>query len=169
MNQKQKLKLFKILAAVLGLFVVMVYAVPMITLSATAAAWLVEFQNFFVDIKDVVTGNFFYVVLLLVAAVLSAFYLWYKPKKAGKGKKAKEITTARKVVLGVILVAIVIALIVPFVTLQATAAAWLVDFQGYMIDFKDTLTTDFNILALAIGVLWIIYHFFVHDPKAIKR
>lgn len=169
MNKNQKIKLFKVLAAVLGLFVIMIYAIPMITLPATASAGLVAFKDFFVDIKDVVTGNFFYVVLLLAAAVIAVVYLWYKPKKIGKGKKASEISTARKVSLVVILVAILIALIVPFVTLQATAAAWLVDVQGYLIDFKNTLTTDFNILALGLGVLWVIYHFMIHDPKPIKR
>lgn len=169
MNKNQKMKLFKLLAVALGLFIVLIYAIPMITLSATAAAWLVSFKDFFVDIKAIVTGNFFYVVLLVAAAVLSFYYLWYKPRKIGNGKKAKEISTARKVALVVILAAVVIALIVPFVTLQATAAAWLVDFQGYLIDFKTTLTSDFNILALGIGVLWVLYHFFFHDPKLIRK
>ena len=169
MNKVQKVKLFKVLAAVLGLFVIMIYVIPLITLPATAAAWLVSFKDFFVDIKNIVTGNFFYVVLLIAAAVLAVFYLWYKPKKVAGGKKAKEISTARKVALLIILAVIVIALIVPFVTLQATAAAWLVDAQGYLIDFKTTLTSDFNILALGIGVLWVIYHFMVHDPKPIRK
>ena len=169
MSKIQKIKLFKIMAAVLGLFVVAIYAIPMITLSATAAAWLVSFQDFFVKIKDVVTGNFFYVVLMCSVAVLAVVYLWYKPKYAGKGKKAKEITTTRKVVLAVILVAIGIALIVPFITLGATAAAWLVDVQGYLITFRNTLTTDFNIIVLSLGLLWVMYHFMVHDPKPLRK
>lgn len=169
MSKVQKIKLFKILAAVLGLFVIAIYAIPAITLSLTAAAWLVSVQNFFVDIKDVITGNFFYVMLMLAVAVLAVVYLWYKPKYAGKGKKAQDITTARKVSLVVILVAIAICLIVPFVTLDLTAAAWLVDVQGYLIDFRNTLTTDFNIIVLSLGVLWVLYHFLVHDPKPLKK
>lgn len=169
MSKVQKIKLFKILAVVIGLFVIAIYAIPAITLSATAAAWLVSVQDFFVEIKDVITGNFFYVILMLGVAVLAVVYLWYKPKYAGKGKKAREITTARKVSLVVILVAIAICLIVPFVTLGATPAAWLVDVQGYLIDFRDTLTTDFNIIALSVAVLWVLYHFLVHDPKPLKK
>lgn len=169
MNKNQKIKLFKVLAGILALFVVMIYVVPMITLQATAAAWLVNFKAFFVDIKEVITGNFFYVVLMLAVAVISVVYLWYKPKKVGKGKKVREISTARKVVLGVILVAVALLLIIPFVTLQTTAAAWLVSFQGHLITFKNTLTTDFNILALSIGVLWLLYHALIHDPKPIRK
>jgi|GEM_PF-3247281 len=169
MNKNQKIRLFKVLAAVLGLFVLMIYVVPMINLPVTASAGLVAFQDFFVDIKDVVTGNFFYVVLLLAVLVIAVVYLWYKPKKLGKGKKAQEISTARKVALVVILTAVLIALIVPFLTLPVTSGAWLIDLQGYLITFKDTLTTDFNIIALSLGVLWILYHFLVHDPKPIKR
>lgn len=169
MSKIQKMKLFKVLAGILALFVVMIYVVPMITLQATAAAWLVDFKGFFVDVKNIITGNFFYIVLLLVVAVISVIYLWYKPRKVGQGKKAKEISTARKVTLGVILVGIALLLIVPFITLQASTAAWMVDFQNHLITFKNTLTSDFNILVLAIGLLWVIYHFMIHDPKPIRK
>lgn len=165
MKNSQKKWLKALLFALAAIYALLIVFVPYFTLPATASAGVTSVYDHFVSMKGHVTGDVLF--LILVVGILAGLYyfLIYRPKKVGKGKKAREISMARKVVWFAAIAYAVLLIAVPYVTLGATAAAWLVTVQDHFISVKDAIASDFTFLLFAGLLIGSGYYFLVHKPK----
>lgn len=163
MKKKDKKTALSVLFALVGLYVILVIALPYVVLPATTAAWIVSIFDHFIAVKDAVTSDTTFLAIVIGALVALYYFLIYRPRKVSKGKK--EITTARKVVFGMIVVYGLLLIVIPFITY---GAAWFVTFQDHFVAVKDAIKSDIGFLALAGAVLFGGYYFLVYKPKLKK-
>lgn len=165
MKKTQKKWLLTALFALVALYVILIVAIPYFTLSASAGVTVTAIYDHFVMMKDYVTGDVLFLAIIAGVLVVTYYFLIYRPKRIGKSKKTREISNVRKVVWYAILLYGLLLIAIPYITLQPSAAAWLVTFQDHFVTVKNAIASDFSFLALTGGLLGIGYYFFVYKPK----
>lgn len=163
MKKKDKKTALSVLFALVGLYVILVIALPYVVLPVTTAAWIVTFFDHFATVKDAVTSDTTFLAIVIGALVALYYFLIYRPRKVSKGKK--EITTARKVVFGMIVAYGLLLIVIPYI---GYTAVWFETFQDHFIAVKDAIKSDIGFLALASAVLLGGYYFLVYKPKLKK-
>lgn len=165
MKKTQKKWLLSALFAVLGLYVILIIAIPYFTLAVSAGATVTAIYDHFVMMKSHLTGDVLFLAIVAGVLVGTYYFLVYKPKRVGKGKQAKDISNTRKIVFYAIVLYGLLLVAVPYIVLPVDAAAYLVTFQDHFIAVKDAIASDFSFLALSGGLLGAGYYFFVYKPK----
>lgn len=165
MKKTQKKWLLSALFALIGLYIILIVAIPYFTLAASAGETLTAIYDHFVTMKGYVVGDVLFLAIIAGVLILTYYFMIYRPKRVGKGKQAKDISTGRTVVWYAILLYGLLLIAVPYITLQPDAAAWLVTFQDHFVTVKDAIASDFSFLALTGGLLGVGYYFFVYKPK----
>lgn len=163
MKKKDKKIALTVLFALIGLYVILVIALPYVTLPVTAAAWIVSIFDHFIAVKDAVTSDTTFLAIVIGVLVALYYFLLYRPRHVKKNKK--EVSTARKI--GFVLVAIyaLLLIVLPHITYTAT---WFVTFQDHFVAVKDAIKSDIGFLALAGSLLFGGYYFMVYKPKLKK-
>lgn len=165
MKKREKKTLLAVLFGLVGLYLVLVVAVPYMTLSLTAGAILTAIYDHFVSMKSSLTGDVYFLAIVIGIIVTLYYFLVYKPKKVGKGRKAKEISLVRKISFGLIVTYGILLIALPYIVLPVGSATYMVSIWSHFQSVKDAITNDFSFLALAAAVLGGLYYFFVYKPK----
>jgi type II secretory pathway component PulF len=151
-NKRLALLLVSVLA-VLGLMIVLVPGFPP---AEGAAAWKVSFYDFFVSVRDVAVGDFYFFLVCAAALFISAYMLIVKPLKAIKGKN-KQVSMVRKGLFAIIATYIILLIAVPFFTLATGAGTALTAFYDHFVAVKDVIVADWSFLVGFGFILFAIY------------
>lgn len=81
MKKSTKNALMTALFIVLAIFTLLVVILPQITLAEGAATWQVDFLQWFVNLKDNLSANYGYYLLLGGAVVAAYYFLVFRPGK----------------------------------------------------------------------------------------
>lgn len=81
MKNSTKKKLLTAMFIVLAIFILLVLTVPQITVGAEAAQWQLDFVQWFVDLKDNLSANYGYYLLIGGAGVAAYYFLVFRPGK----------------------------------------------------------------------------------------
>lgn len=165
MKKTQKKWLLSALFALLGLYIILIVAIPYFTLSGSAGATLTAIYDHFVEMKGYVVGDVLFLAIIAGVLILTYYFMIYRPKRVGKGMKAKDVSNIRKVVWYAILLYGLLLIAVPYITLAPAAQAWLVTFKDHFVTVKNAIASDFSFLALTGALLGAGYYFFVYKPK----
>ena len=164
MKKGDKKKLLAGIFVLFGLYLILVVAIPYMTLSLTAGATLTAIYDHFVSMKANFTGDVYFLAIVIGVLVGLYYFLVYKPKKVGKGRQTKEISTARKFGFVLVLGYALLLVVLPYITLPVDSAAYLTSIWSHFQTVKDTITSDFAFLALSAAVLGGGYYFSVYKP-----
>ena len=158
MKKSEKKSLLAVLFGLIFIYALLVVFVP-------HSSYSNAFTDHFVTVNNAVKGDVQFLGIVVGLVALLYYFLMYRPRKVGKGRKSVEISTARKVVFGLVVVYAILLIVLPYITLSGTAAAWLVTVWDHFIGLKNVITSDFSFLLLVSLVLGGLYYFFVYKPK----
>jgi cytochrome bd-type quinol oxidase subunit 2 len=162
-KKKDKKTALSVVFALVGLYVILVIALPYVVLPVTTAAWIVSIFDHFITVKNAVTSDTTFLAIVLGALVALYYILIYRPRHMKKNKK--EITTTRKFVFVLVALYALLLIVLPYITYTAT---WFVTIQDHFVAVKDAIKSDIGFLALAAAVLFGGYYFMVYKPKLKK-
>lgn len=165
MKKSDKKSDLAVLFILLGLYLVLVVAIPYATLSLTAGATLTAIYDHFVSMKASLKGDVYFLAIVIGILVALYYFMIYRPKKVSRGKKAKEISLARKIGFGLVVAYGLLLIVLPYITLPVDAAAYLVSIWDHFQGVKDAIISDFSFLALSATALFGGYYFMVYKPK----
>jgi len=157
MSKSTKKSVLAVLCGLLALYILGVVFIP-------RSSYDNAFTQHFVSVYNAVQGDVFFILFMLVLTGGLYYFMIYKPKHPKKGK-SRDVSTARKVLFYAALVYIALLVIIPYITLPGTAAAWLVTFFDHFIMIKDVIMSDYALLTVLLLVLGAAYYFMVYKPK----
>ena len=163
MKKKDKKIALTVLFALIGLYVILVIALPYVTLPVTAAAWIVSIFDHFIAVKDAATSDTTFLAIVIGALVALYYFLLYRPRHVKKNKK--KVSTARIYAFAAITVYGLLLIVLPFITYTGS---WFVTIQDHFVAVKDAIKSDIGFLALAGSLLFGGYYFMVYKPKLKK-
>lgn len=158
MKKSEKKSLLAGLFGLVAIYLLLVVFVPYSTATNV-------FVDHFTTVKSHIVSDVYFYGILIVILGLLYWFLIYRPKRVGKGRKAKDVSMARKVFFALVFVYAILLVVLPYVTLPATAAQTWVTVFDHFIAVKDAIISDFGFLLLAGGGLGAGYYFLVYKPK----
>lgn len=165
MKKDEKKSILKVVFGLAGLYILLIVFVPYLTLSATAGSLVTSIYDHFAMMKTNLVGDVHFLLLVIGMLVALYYFMIYRPKHPGKGKRGQQITTARQWSFYALVAYGILLVIFPYITLAVTAQPWLVTIYDHFTAVKTAIASDFSFLALAAGLLYAGYYFMVYKPK----
>jgi len=166
MKKQGKKNVLLVLFGAIMLYIGAVYFVGRYTLPVTASAWVTSIYDHFLSVHNAIKSDVLFYLVIIGVNFAVYYFMWYRPRKAKKNKL--EITTARKIFFLAVGLYSILLIVIPQLTVSATASDLWINFVDHFVSVKGAITSDFNFIALILVALFGLYRFMVHNPKLSK-